>query len=305
MRISIIAVGSRGDVSPMLALGVGLRESGHQVRLAALDPFKQLARAQALEFTSLGALPSRFTRPKGWIPVPTFTGLSGRALFWAAYNSMLGPRLTRFYEACLGADAVIFGGLAFPAYHAAEAVGARSFWASPVPHTPTREFVDPFFSEHRFARWGGGPRRLSYHAEEQLRLQCCARQIGRWRRETLGLAGIPRSNLAAHFRRTLAGVLYGCSAHLVPRPSDWPDSVHITGDWRLPPRARFLSMERAPSTSGLPEIGSQARLHWIWLDERTQPQTMGCARAPSADQRRTTWHHRRVLTGALKRASAT
>ncbi|MBN1310116.1 MAG: glycosyltransferase [Anaerolineae bacterium] len=43
MRITILAIGSRGDVQPLVALGAGLRRTGHQVRIAAGDEFEALA----------------------------------------------------------------------------------------------------------------------------------------------------------------------------------------------------------------------------------------------------------------------
>ncbi|MGB7417232.1 MAG: glycosyltransferase [Thermosynechococcaceae cyanobacterium] len=33
MHITILAIGSRGDVQPFVALGVGLKQAGYQVRL--------------------------------------------------------------------------------------------------------------------------------------------------------------------------------------------------------------------------------------------------------------------------------
>ena len=40
MKITIITVGSRGDVWPYMALGLGLQKSGHQVTLATHATFK-------------------------------------------------------------------------------------------------------------------------------------------------------------------------------------------------------------------------------------------------------------------------
>ena len=36
MHITILAAGSRGDVQPYVALGMGLQQVGHEVRLVAL-----------------------------------------------------------------------------------------------------------------------------------------------------------------------------------------------------------------------------------------------------------------------------
>ena len=43
MHITILTVGSRGDVQPFIALGVGLKQAGHQVRLATHYNFKSNA----------------------------------------------------------------------------------------------------------------------------------------------------------------------------------------------------------------------------------------------------------------------
>ena len=55
MRITILSLGSRGDVQPFIALAVGLQKTGrHTVRLAAPDNFEALAREYSLNFSPLG-----------------------------------------------------------------------------------------------------------------------------------------------------------------------------------------------------------------------------------------------------------
>ena len=49
MHIAIIALGSRGDVQPYVALGVGLKAAGHSVRLVTHENFAPLAAAHGLE----------------------------------------------------------------------------------------------------------------------------------------------------------------------------------------------------------------------------------------------------------------
>ncbi len=50
MRIAIIALGSRGDVQPYIALGKGLTISGHQVRLITHENFDGLVSSHGLTF---------------------------------------------------------------------------------------------------------------------------------------------------------------------------------------------------------------------------------------------------------------
>jgi len=50
MQITILAVGSRSDVQPYVALGLGLQRAGHEVRLVAADFFKAFIESRGLDF---------------------------------------------------------------------------------------------------------------------------------------------------------------------------------------------------------------------------------------------------------------
>jgi len=54
MRIVIIAPGSRGDVQPYIALGKGLQNAGHYIRLVSHSNFESLVTSYGLEFWSFG-----------------------------------------------------------------------------------------------------------------------------------------------------------------------------------------------------------------------------------------------------------
>jgi sterol 3beta-glucosyltransferase len=57
VRVTILTIGSRGDVEPYLALGVGLRAAGHQIRLAAHACFEPLVGDRGLEFVTIAGDP--------------------------------------------------------------------------------------------------------------------------------------------------------------------------------------------------------------------------------------------------------
>ena len=50
MRVVIVAPGSRGDVEPYIALGKGLKKTGHVVRLVTHQNFEELVNSHGLEF---------------------------------------------------------------------------------------------------------------------------------------------------------------------------------------------------------------------------------------------------------------
>ena len=42
MKICILTLGTRGDVQPYIALGLGLKAGGHEVTIATLGEFRSL-----------------------------------------------------------------------------------------------------------------------------------------------------------------------------------------------------------------------------------------------------------------------
>jgi len=54
MRITLLALGSRGDVQPYVALGNGLKDAGHTVRILTSSDFQELVTSYGLTFCDVG-----------------------------------------------------------------------------------------------------------------------------------------------------------------------------------------------------------------------------------------------------------
>ena len=66
MRVAVLAMGSRGDVEPFLALAAGLRRRGHTVVVATHAEFAALVTGAGVEFAELGGNRARgVERPAG------------------------------------------------------------------------------------------------------------------------------------------------------------------------------------------------------------------------------------------------
>ncbi|MFN8528288.1 MAG: glycosyltransferase [Anaerolineae bacterium] len=65
MHITIIALGTRGDVQPMLALGSGLQSAGHEVRIIAGNNFGTWVRAHGFDFVGCGDMAELMSTPTG------------------------------------------------------------------------------------------------------------------------------------------------------------------------------------------------------------------------------------------------
>ena len=59
VRIAILAMGTRGDVQPYVALGLGLQRAGHDVYIASLDLFRDFVEDVGLGFVSAGPVPKK------------------------------------------------------------------------------------------------------------------------------------------------------------------------------------------------------------------------------------------------------
>ncbi len=117
MRVTILTVGSRGDVQPFLALGRGLERVGYRVRVAAYPRFEPFVQRAGLEFAPLaeGRLSEGPSTAEGrrWLEADR-----GRlpAWSWVGFirdaRSVARRRLADALRACEDADAVIASHLA-------------------------------------------------------------------------------------------------------------------------------------------------------------------------------------------------
>ncbi len=64
MRVGIIAIGSRGDVQPHVALGKGLQQAGYEVCVLTHDAFEGLVRGEHLEFFAVDDVPHDWLFPQ-------------------------------------------------------------------------------------------------------------------------------------------------------------------------------------------------------------------------------------------------
>ena len=220
MRTLILTFGTRGDVQPYVALGVGLRAAGHAVTIATTDEFESLVAGHGLTFARLRgdflklAQASDGQRPNLLKLLPQ----------WIA---MARDTLDDEWRAAQSAEVLIYNPSAFGGEHIAAKLQAPAFAAFPAPlYTPTRAFPSPFFP---FARLGPF-NRASHRLLTVMATAIYGRPIREWRRDVLGL---PPARGETLVRGRPIPMLYSFSEAVVPRPADWPAHVTITGYWFL------------------------------------------------------------------------
>jgi sterol 3beta-glucosyltransferase len=230
LHITILAVGSRGDVQPYCALGIGLKRAGHRVTVAANENFESFVREFDLEFAAIAPNMQEFLQSKKGIRL-----IAGEKIKLEDEEKRLRQQLDSAWVACQGSEVIIYTPLTNWGYHIAEKLEVPCLFASVLPLTPTG-----MFGFLRFARTTNNPLKkvinyASYLIAEFLYWQKYRKLLNEFRTKTLKLSPLPY--LGRRFRRSTPAnvsripVLYGFSSHVIPRPKDWPHWVHVTGYW--------------------------------------------------------------------------
>ncbi|MBP6440797.1 MAG: glycosyltransferase family 1 protein [Caldilineaceae bacterium] len=236
MKITIFAAGSRGDIQPCVALGKGLQQAGYRVRLAAPADFASFAQQHGVDFCPLRGdvqqimasdTGRKFMETGGANPLKSIRAI--RVLIAPVVMSMAEDA----FAACQDADALICLGV-FSAFGQAiaEALRIPILHVEPTPLLPTRAFPAPSWPIQRDL--GGLHNYLSGVAMLQV--------VWLWHRPFVNdfrlRLGLSRY-FAVRFYRTLGStpMLGAYSPSLIPHPADWPDSVHVTGNFFLDTQA--------------------------------------------------------------------
>ncbi|MBN2472344.1 MAG: glycosyltransferase family 1 protein [Anaerolineae bacterium] len=226
MRITILTYGSRGDVEPYVALGLGLQQAGYAVRLAAPGVFADFVAGHGLDFTPLAGDPAELSRElvdrAGLNPITTMQAVIEYA-FPLGLEVLAGCR-----DACRDADAVIFGFLmTYAAHQIARERGIPEIFAQMYPmFFETGAFPALMFPE--IPAFSAAYNRFSHRLYRALFRggnQIAYAMLQSSHPELPPLAGWPWEGA----NQPLS--LFGYSPHVIPRPDDWPPFVHVTGYW--------------------------------------------------------------------------
>ncbi len=239
MRVVVTAIGSRGDIQPMLAIAKGLRDTGHDVCVATHLPYQETARALNCRF-----------RPIQVNPEATLQQLTERGTLEANPIRALVDviRLFRPLLAGLGDDLVAVSqnaelvtvsliGLAFLST-LTELLGTQAVPLLLQPTHPTRAFPNPFFATPRPLQRFKLLNRLTWlTTQNPLVNAVILGAVNAWRRKRFNLP--PAVAPFSVIRQFGIPVLYGYSASVVAKPSDWAENFYITGYWYLDRNAQW------------------------------------------------------------------
>jgi sterol 3beta-glucosyltransferase len=244
--ITLLTVGTRGDVQPFIALGLGLQQSGYAVTVVTSERFAEFVRAYGLAFAPLSAEFLDLANTAGGKKA-----LAGKGSLGLLRQAL--PLLRRMLDSTWPAiapatAAIVYHPKVLAGYHLAEKLGIPAFVAFGIPAlSPTREFANPLLTTRNL---GPTLNRFSYRLFAWASTAPYRSMINQWRREQLDL---PPYKDDTWLRGRPVPILYGYSARVVPTPLDWDSSASVTGYWLLdqsktwqPPAALMAFLESGP-----------------------------------------------------------
>ena len=227
-RISLLTVGTLGDVEPMVALGLALKEEGYEVSLAVPEDFQDFVEKQGLESRRCGTDFSKFMKEgemaevagrhtlvmmKKWL----WPGRDMRALFEGIYRDAVA--------ASADADAILFHPVISVAGEIAEAKRISAILVGLGSVSPSAEALlscipgtgKPSWNRHGYSVLG--LQRLAYIS--------AINDI----RSSLGLRRTYRLKHPHHVDGRRVPVMYPVSPVLQLRPNTDGDEIYFTGYW--------------------------------------------------------------------------
>jgi len=235
--VSLLTVGSRGDVEPFVALALALARHGAQCRLITHARFRSLADSYGIPFWPLPGDPEQL--------MGTSAGREALAsgknfvVFLSKFRhlteSLAIPTWDAAWQAAQGSDVLVYSTFAYQGHYLGEALGIPSVSVHLQPVLPTREFASPALPFHLPSPW---LRHLSHEAATALFWQFTRSTLRQLRARIPNLS-VPLSSPIPQLLKRGSLVLVAVSPSVVPRPTDWPPYVHLTGYWFLPPPDNF------------------------------------------------------------------
>ncbi len=240
MRVTLLAIGSQGDVQPYVALALGLRSAGLQVKLASYANFQGFAESRGLDFFPIfgdyqkviqgilgGPLGEQLTaRSKNPVKVV-------RAL--RELNKIMNPvreqALRDSWKAIEDSDFVIHNRVSYACFGRPGDLLPPMCEANIFPFSSTENF--PSYICPSLPEAVSFLNKTSHAVADQLLWQSSRAVVNQWRTAERGLKPLPFLGFHRNLDRERRPHLYAFSPAVVPKPRDWPEWVHVTGYWFL------------------------------------------------------------------------
>jgi UDP:flavonoid glycosyltransferase YjiC (YdhE family) len=234
MRITVLTMGSRGDVQPYLALAQGLMAAGHEVTLCTAANFRSLVEGAGVAFAPVSTnVIELMQNEMGLQAMESSNPLGFLTKMMKQVEPAMHDMTLEIDAACKDADLIVVSSLVlFLAQAIHDHRGTPFMPAYPQPLLPTRDFQSiaappapawlPFKGTYNW--W-------SHYLAIQMLYYVFRETANKIRKSIFNLPPMPFLTSLAPVFKGQQHVLYGYSPHVIPASTDLPSNVHVTGYW--------------------------------------------------------------------------
>jgi sterol 3beta-glucosyltransferase len=233
MKIAITTLGTRGDLQPFIALGIGLKEIGYDVKIISSKNEENFVRNYGLQFFPINVDIQKIMEgdkiqemTKGDNPIKFITShIRGTK---SLKDSMLETQ-KEIWNGCQDSEILIFHpGMPIP-YFIAKEYGKISIMANPFPVISTKEYPSILF--YNRIRLGELYNLFTHFVFEKLFWILTKSSIkefwGNTIKSKMNFSEPPMSQQV----KSGMPVINAYSELLFHRPKDWASNIYTTGSW--------------------------------------------------------------------------
>ena len=232
MKIVINTFGTRGDVQPYVALGLGLKQAGHEVRLVSHQIFEDFIRGYGLDFHALQVNPREVLVNQA---IAELGNDMGKIRRWmeSHFKTALEEIFVETLAGDRGMDLILNTGLSFAGWHVAEKLNIPALAAYLWPANPSR-YIPPTSGTipPDWLPFKGMMNYWQVKLSNQLFFNMLRKPTNEYRESLLGL---PPLSAGYYWHldspKETVPIIYGYSPTVLPKPKDWCDKQQISGYW--------------------------------------------------------------------------
>lgn len=242
MKIAITTVGTRGDLQPYIALGLGFKNAGHEVLLVSSKNEEAFVKNYGLDFFSLNVDIQKLMdgdevqeMSKGNNPIKFILSHLKAS---KKLKALMIATQAEIWTACQSADVIIYHPGMPLGFFIAQEKKKISVLANPFPVIATKEYPAILF--YTSPRFGETFNQITHKIFEKLFWSLSkSAVVDFWRNSVKTKMNFTVSPIRQQIESGMP-ILNGYSNLFFNQSADWPKNIHTTGNWFIDKEPNFI-----------------------------------------------------------------
>lgn len=233
MKIAITTVGTRGDLQPYVALGLGLKDAGYIVQIVSAKNEEAFVRSYGLDFYALNVDIQKLMEgddvqkmSKGNNPLKfILSHLKGSKKL----KDLMVRTQGEIWDACENADLIIFHAGMPIGFFIAKIKNKKSVLATAFPVVTTKDYPSVLF--YTFPRLGQAFNLFTHFIFDKVFWAFAKSPVKEFWNKNVGIKMDFSTSPLKQQIKSGQPVLNGYSPRLFHQSKKWPENIHTTGSW--------------------------------------------------------------------------